>query len=135
MTKNYVVYDMAGKIIVAGHTNVPLEQMWLPVDTFVMEGAANPLIDFVDLSGEVPILRERPLLPAFDKLEILADGQEAATLTLPEPFMAEVDGVQHAVDTAPYAVAIRSAMPAVYRVRVDHWPYKAIDVEIVAHAP
>jgi hypothetical protein len=83
---------------------------------------------------DAPTLAERPEI-SFSKTEIAADGQDAATLTLPEPFMVEVDGVRHAVDTAPYTVAIRSAMPAAYRVRVDHWPYKAIDVEIVAHAP
>ncbi len=83
---------------------------------------------------DAPALAERPEI-SFDKLEIAADGQDAATLTLPEPFTVEVDGVPHAVDTAPYTVAIRSTMPAVYRVRVDHWPYRALDVEIIAHAP
>jgi hypothetical protein len=83
---------------------------------------------------DTPTLAERPEI-SFSKTEIAADGEDTATLSLPEPFTVEVDGVRHSVDTAPYTVAIRSAMPAVYRVRIDHWPYKAIDVEIVAHAP
>jgi hypothetical protein len=74
------------------------------------------------------VLTERPAV-AFDKTTIAADCVDTATLAIPGRFTVTVDGVEHAVEDV---VEIASAMPATYRVTVDHFPWLPIDVEIVA---
>ena len=74
------------------------------------------------------MLTPRPVA-GFDKTTIAADGVDVAVLEMPGPFTATVDGVAHAVTDR---LEIASDMPATYRVEVDHFPYLALDVEIVA---
>ena len=69
------------------------------------------------------------LMASFDKLAIAADGEDAAVLAIPGPFTATVDGIEYAVEGS---LEVASAMPATYRVEIDHFPYLALDVEIVA---
>ena len=74
------------------------------------------------------VLTPRPVA-SFDKTTIAADGVDVAVLEMPGPFTVTIDGIEHAVADR---LEIASDMPATYRVEVDHFPYLAIDVEIVA---
>ena len=49
-----------------------------------------------------------------------ADGADRATLLLPGPFVALIDGVAHELEDV---LEIASDMPATYRVEVGHFPY------------
>lgn len=75
-------------------------------------------------------LAPRPLCPVFDRVQIRADGIEAARLDLGQPFSALVDSVPYEV--ADGVLEIATAMPATYKVRVCAWPYQDYEVEIVA---
>lgn len=71
----------------------------------------------------------RPDLPAFDKVEIRADGEDAATLVLPEPMIVAIDGVPHGPTDR---IEIVSPMPATYRVTIQHFPFRDFAADIVA---
>lgn len=76
----------------------------------------------------------RPAM-AFDRTTIVADGTDAATLTLDRPFTITVEGTPHSVEEAPFTATLRASMPTTYRVRVECFPYLDLEAEIVAHAP
>lgn len=71
----------------------------------------------------------RPELPAFDKLAIRADGEDAASLVLPEPMIVAIDGVPHGPTDR---IEIASPMAATYRVAIAHFPYRDFAADIVA---
>lgn len=91
--------------------------------------AVNGQDHYVDTSGEVPAIVDRPTL-AFDKTEIVADGVDVAKLVLPDPCNVEIDGVVHTIEGG--LLELTATVPARYRVRVDQFPYRQLDVEIVA---
>ncbi len=71
-----------------------------------------------------------PSLPAFDRIEIRADGEDVATLFLPEPMIVAIDGVPHGPADR---IEIASPMPATYRVTIQHFPFRDFAVDLVAH--
>lgn len=71
----------------------------------------------------------RPDLPAFDKVEIRADGEDAATLVLPESMIVAIDGVPHGPTDR---IEIASPMAATYRVTIQHFPFRDFAADIVA---
>ena len=74
------------------------------------------------------VVTNRPVA-AFNKTTIAASGIDVAVLEIPGAFTVTIDGVAYEVEDS---VEIASDMPATYRVEVDHFPYRPIDVEIVA---
>ncbi|MFO1141185.1 MAG: hypothetical protein U1E59_02150 [Amaricoccus sp.] len=70
----------------------------------------------------------RPVL-AFDTLAVAADGVDSATLLLPGPFVAVIDGVAYELTDL---LEIASDMPATYRVVIRHFPWRDFRAEIVA---
>ena len=86
----------------------------------------DPLLAYV-VEGAVVA---RPDLPSFDKVEIRADGEDAATLVLPEPMIVAVDGVPHGPTDR---IEIASPMPSTYRVTITHFPFRDFAADIVAH--
>lgn len=85
----------------------------------------DPAREYVQ-DGEIV---DRPALPAFDTLEILADGEDTATLSLPELMIVKIDGVEHGPTDL---IEIVSDMPATYAVLVEHFPYLPLNAEISA---
>lgn len=132
-------YDAAtGRIlgtINCAESDAELNKELYPEDAWI-EGGAEHGFHWVDITREPLGIWPRPSMAGFDKLEIAADDAEAAVLTLPEPFTAEVDGVEYQIDVAndagEYELAITSAMPASYRVTITHFPYLDYSAEIVA---
>ena len=74
------------------------------------------------------VLTLRPVA-AFNKQTIAANGTDVAVLEIPGVFNVTIDGVDYEVEDS---VEIASDMPATYAVQIDHFPYLAVDVEIVA---
>jgi hypothetical protein len=74
------------------------------------------------------VLTPRPTL-AFGRTTIAADGVDVATLAIPGAFTVTIDGAEYEIEDV---LEIASAMPATYRVEVDHFPYLPLDAEIVA---
>jgi hypothetical protein len=123
-----LVYDTGSGRIEMVLTNIPLDMAELQAG----DGQAVLVTDEGD-GGTLcycpdGVLTERPTM-AFDRTTIAADGEDTATLAIPGRFTVTVDGVEHEVEDE---VEIASAMPATYRVTVDHFPWLPIDVEIVA---
>ena len=90
-----------------------------------VEGTGAPDTHYV-LDG---VITARPVLAGFDKTTIVADGEDEASITLPEPMNVEIDEVTHEVTDT---LAISSDMPATYRVRIEHFPWQTYETEIVA---
>lgn len=129
-------YDLStGRPFNAGHCSVPDYLLQTLPGSGLIDQPCDLSLDYVDLTGE-PYIRRRPTIAGFDKLGIVADGVDAATLSLPIPFVITVDGVSHVVNTADdvgaYTVTLDSAMPASYAVTVEAWPYLDYKAEIVA---
>lgn len=93
-------------------------------------------LDYFDLTRDPPEPKRRPTLTGFDKQAIAADDTDAATLHLPEPFTAEIDGTEYRIDepnaAGVYELAITSAMPATYKVAIRHFPFLDFETEITA---
>lgn len=79
-------------------------------------------------------LVERPML-AFDKAEIVADGQDSATLAnLPDPCTVLVDGDPHEITGGH--IEMVTTMPGTYLIEIeDPFPYQPFRAEVIAHAP
>lgn len=79
-------------------------------------------------------LVERPQL-VFDKTEIIADGQDSATLTnLPDPCTVLVDGDAHEITGG--RIEMVTTMPGVYVIEIeDPFPYQPFRAEVTANAP
>ena len=95
----------------------------------------DPDADYVDLEG-IPVVQPRPALAGFDKLEIVADGEDAATLAAPVPFVATIDGEPYDVaepnSAGVYTLAVAVDVAATYSVRVEAWPFLPYEAEITA---
>lgn len=76
------------------------------------------------------VITPRPANPGFDKVEIVADGADVATMSLGYVFAAIVDGVRHEI--ADGTLEITSELPATYRVSVEAFPLLPYAAEIVA---
>jgi hypothetical protein len=87
-----------------------------------------------DIDGDLEYIKdgkvtERPVL-TFDKLEITADDTDVARLEVGQPFVAEIDGETYEIQSG--ILELTSPMPARYRVRILQFPYRDLDVEVVA---
>ena len=118
------------------HHSFYLINVGLYPDLAVVDQDSDLDLDYVDLTGDEIMVRRRPVLAGFDKLLIAADDTAAATLHLPEPFTAEIDGTEYRIDepnaAGVYELAITSAMPATYKVAIRHFPYLDFETEITA---
>jgi hypothetical protein len=123
-----IIYDTATGEIAFVVNSCPEELL----DEQLGPGQAWRIADTADgrlwyAPGGVPTLR--PEL-SFDKYVIAADDEDTATLELPGPFTALIDGVAYEAEDA---LEITSDMPARYRVVIEnHFPYLDLDVEILA---
>jgi hypothetical protein len=77
-------------------------------------------------------LAERPVFAAPDEIEIIADGSDSASFSIPDPCALRIDGVDHVVEGGQ--LSISSDMPAEYVIELVQWPYVEKTVKVVAHA-
>lgn len=75
----------------------------------------------------------RPTIEGPDTVEIVADGLDTFSLSIPDPCMVTVDGDLHVVTGG--VLEIQSDMAAEYEVIIDQWPYRLKTIGVVAHAP
>lgn len=78
-------------------------------------------------------LKDRPALSVeVSKKTIVADGVDSAVLSgFPDPCTLVVDGVEHELTGG--TLTLRTAMPALYEIACNHWPYLdwAVTIEAV----
>ncbi|AIB15883.1 hypothetical protein ABAZ39_28930 (plasmid) [Azospirillum argentinense] len=99
-----------------------------------MQGQADLTRDYVDLSGNEPVIRERPALLGFDKTRILADDTDTATLRgLPSPCTVLVNGVAHTVDGGELALSCH--LPIRLTVVIDAFPYLPFQEVVTCVSP
>lgn len=97
-----------------------------PGEAAVFDQSGNDMTQYV-LDGAIV---DRPTF-AVSKTAIAADDLDEAVITgLPDPVTVLVDGVAHEVTGG--TIAITAAMPATYRIEIDHWPYMPFNEEVVA---
>lgn len=128
----YIVYDnTSGRILIMGHCreeDVSIQANGYANGVAVAVSSPPSYSDHYVVDGA---LTDRPMMPAFDKLELAADDVDVATLIgLPEPCVVKVDGIEHTILGG--VLEISSAMPATYSIEIKHWPYKDVRYEIVA---
>lgn len=138
MTVDFVTHDPSGLIHAHGSisTAADLVDATLAAQVngtglSVLRGTGTPATHYVD-NGQ---LRPRPVLPVqADRMVILADGHDAATLSgLPAGTVAALDGTT--VTVAAGTLAVTTTLPATHQVALTCWPYQDTVVEITAHAP
>lgn len=94
---------------------------------------ANPLLHWVDVTttGE-PILEERPTLAGFDKTAIAADGVDQAVMAgVPVGAVPYINGVEQPA-VMDGTLEIASSVAGVFRVTVDHFPYRFFEEIVTA---
>lgn len=103
---------------------------------------AGPATHFVATLGEVPTLQDRPpLVVTLDKVTIVADGVDEATLTgLPDPCEIVIDADDPTVETTVAEVAgggfvFTATDPGTYVVEVRRFPFIPFRATIEATAP
>ena len=123
---DWTVYDSAtGRVMRYGHA--------APEDSALQASGEGEAVILAQVEAQTDYLPDgvatpRPTL-GFDRLAIAADGEDTATLLLPGPFVAKIDGVAYDCEDA---LELASDMPARYRVEVRHFPYRDLVAEIVA---
>ena len=123
---DWTVYDSAtGRVMRYGHA--------APEDAALQasgEGEAMVLARIDARTDYLPggVVTARPTL-GIDRLAIVADGEDTATLLLPGPFVAKIDGVAYDLEDA---LGVASDMPASYRIEIDRFPFRRFAAEIVA---
>lgn len=102
-------------------------------------GDADPARHYVGTLGGEPRLLDRPVLAvALDRTAILADGEDAATLTgLPDPCTVTVDAEDPTVETSVHEVAgggflFAAETPGTYAVTIDRFPFLPFRVLVTA---
>ncbi|MBK3803834.1 hypothetical protein GAY33_32535 [Azospirillum brasilense] len=105
-----------------------------PEDHGILPVSADLQRDYVDLSGNEPVIRERPALLGFDKTRILADDTDTATLRgLPSPCTVLVNGVAHTVDGGE--LALSCPLPIRLTVVIDAFPYLPFQEVVTCVSP
>jgi len=129
---NYVQYDPAtGEI--AGWLNTPTKNPRPSVSGYaVLQMKVPAYADQHYVDTDTSEIKQRPTFSAFDKTEIAADGQDAATLeNLPAGTTVTVDDAKTwTVDDGVFAFSTNT--PATYTVRVENWPHQVYEAEITA---
>ena len=125
-TAPFTVYDtITGEVLRTGRASED--------DALLQASGANEAVLLDTLDAETQYLpggtiTNRPVA-AFTKTTIAASGADVALLEIPGPFIVTIDGGAYEVEDS---VEIASDMAATYAVRIDHFPYRPIDVDIVA---
>lgn len=135
-SQKWLVMNGEGRILrygLAPDEAAAFQQASAPGETVMLlpeEAEVSDVTHYV-LEGEVI---ERPTL-AFDKTEIIADGQDSATLaSLPAPCTVLVDGDPHEITGG--RIEMVTTMPGVYVIEIeDPFPYRPFRAEVIAHAP
>jgi hypothetical protein len=134
----HAIYDPASGRIVGSYHGPEEEAGWQrqhwPGMEFVSTdlAAVDPATQMVgEAVGGAAMIRARPVLPAFNKTEIVADGTDTARIKR-LPF-----GITVLIDDQPYTLTddvleITAAMPATYHVVIDVWPYQRYVATITA---
>lgn len=127
MNTNFLVFDPnSGRITQYGNTDEAAAQYMKSQNPNMIIGyIADMETDYV-FNGSV---RPRPSLLGFEKTEIVANGQDAAIMTLPEPMEVVIDENVYQIENV---LEIVSDMPATYKVEIKHFPYLDFEAEIVA---
>ncbi|MBP0439577.1 hypothetical protein [Tianweitania sediminis] len=90
----------------------------------------DPLQVYFDIEAK-RILPRPQLAVQASKPVIVADGLDEAVITgIPAGFPFTIDGAPYTADGEP--IQLRSAMPATYRLAINHFPYVPFEMEIVA---
>lgn len=142
MNRYFVRYELGGScpgaIRGTGHCSegdLPANRSLVPGLGF-MVGVGDLDSDYVDLSGAKPAIVPRPPAPAFDRLEILADGEESAVLRSPYPVTVFVDGIGDTVEAPDadglFVYEFAADIAGVYRVEVEAFPCLRWLGEIIA---
>lgn len=134
----YVIYDpLTGEISQWGHLlNTVLESL-MSVDpniaTYNPEFVNGEAIEVTKETHWVNngVVELRPTM-AFDKTAILANGTDAAVLTLDRAFTIYIDDVPTTISSSPYQVTLKTTVPASYVIKVECFPYKILTTKVVA---
>jgi len=122
-TAPFTVYDtITGEVLRTGRASED--------DALLQASGANEAVLLDAETQYLPggTITNRPVA-AFTKTTIAASGADVALLEIPGPFIVTIDGGAYEVEDS---VEIASDMAATYAVRIDHFPYRPIDVDIVA---
>lgn len=132
---SFLFYDQTGCILQTGECPAPEFEHQRPGPGCKrLQGQANLTRDYVDLSGDDPVVRERPALRGFDKTRILADDTDTATLRdLPSPCTVLVNGVAHTVTGGELALSCH--LPIRLTVVIDAFPYLPFQEVVTCVSP
>ena len=130
---NYVQFDPTTGEITGGRSGPRVDNPIAPQsgqEVLQTDQRVYASRDYVDT--DTSEIKQRPTFSAFDKTEIAADGQDAATLSnLPAGTEVTVDDAKSwTVDDGVFAFSTN--MPATYTVRVENWPHQVYEAEITA---
>ena len=131
---HYTLYDPTGRIISSGTCATAQLAAQEYGDHRVLPLATDWKRDYVDLSGDEPVVRERPALLGFDKTRILADDTDTATLRdLPSPCTVLVNGVAHTITGGELALSCH--LPIRLTVVIDAFPYLPFQEVVTCVSP
>lgn len=127
MNLNFIIYDPSdGFILQVGQTD-PQGALYMQAENpYMLIGATGHWDTHYVKNGA---LIERPTA-TFDKTTIAADGEDYATLILPEPFAATINGAVY--DVPDGVLKVGHTEPGSIRVQIDHWPWRKVDVVLEA---
>lgn len=83
---------------------------------YILDGAVTP----------------RPVFDLPDEIELIADGVDTRTITLPDPCEARLDG--EPMTFTGGSLDLSSDMPAEYTLELIQWPYIEKTIKVIAHA-
>ncbi|NYZ17204.1 hypothetical protein HL658_32060 [Azospirillum sp. RWY-5-1] len=131
----FIHYDPAtGRVVQTGHCSpVELDHQAVAGCERLDGLTADINADYVDLSGGFAVVRPRPALPGFDKTTILADGQDVATILLPDPCTVTINGTAHIVEGG--RLELVGAYPGAYRVVIDQFPHLPFEETVTCASP
>lgn len=128
----YMVYELGtGRILRSGLCPQNMVEHQAQAGEIAVESEDDGIDDSLQYVVDGAIVM-RPSLPGFDKTTITADGEDAATMTVPVGSHVEIVAVASGV-CEDGIVEITADLPDSYTVRVtDCWPY--LDGEFVIEA-
>ncbi|MDG3444495.1 hypothetical protein [Nitrospirillum amazonense] len=133
---DFVTHDASGRIHSHGHISVPAELVEQTIAAQARDGlrarqgVGHPDTHWVH-GGDIEL---RPAMPyVADKLEIVADGADAVSLSaLPPGSTVTLEG--QAATTHDATMTITTTLPGTHQVLISCWPYRDLTLEITAHA-